>query len=684
MRVDIHEARRNQLTTRVDLFGTALRDPAYRGDPALRDGHICLEQRTTRAVCNLTCTNHQVESMLATASASSQSPPPGRALRTCVEISLHRLLVRDRSQSLHTGFPGVFGRTDNALARAYSERMHGAQLAFGLAACLTLGATHVARAQMRASVLHDATDAGSDQDAGPPASQGASALRGLLASPGFEGTPLKGVYFFPGEGSADNERLYTAHPRAQADLHWNSDPSTRSRVLDSILAAHANTVMLSYWGDDMRHWSPMVLDATSVRGALEAAHGKPILIIPALESGIDPRDPEGPHFRFADDFPYENGLYADAHLAPRVLARLREVIQLFAQYPDTWARMYDRNGQPRYVVYIMGAYARRMPQVLGAPAGQIVGAAFDTLARELEETTGVRIGFTLDAGFGDLGSFPFLAENVGHGLANAQSVLAIQLFLSELRSGRVLSSPPFLPPVDNNQSNLDELIAGKLHLLDSWRKQGLPVIYDVSPGFDGRFVWAPFGTSFWGDNYDYTTDDWRNLQSEHKGRDYVGISFNTWNGYTEGYCAVPTLEHGTTIYDWLTDLYTPDARSCHHVEYQDGKPAHRVAGAICEKWQSLLGSQGALGAPLGSELALERASVVRFLYGSIYASESYGVHEVHGAIHEEYERLGFERSCLGMPISDEQALPDGRISHFERGSISFRNARARASCTQSE
>lgn len=530
---------------------------------------------------------------------------------------------------------------------------------------------------------HADADAGSEPDDGASDDSGASPLRGLLASAGFERTPLKSVYFFPGEGSPDNERLYTAHPRHASDLQWNSDPSTRTLVLESIASTHANTVMVSYWGDDMRQWSPMALDDGSVRGVLEAARGKAILVAPALESGIDPAMPDGPHFRFADDFPYANGVYAQEQLAPRVLARLRELVQLFSQYPDNWARMYDRDGQPRYVVYIMGAYAQRMPQVLGSSTGAIVGAAFDALARALEESTGVRVGFTLDAGFGDLGAFPFLPENVGSGLAHARSVLAIQLFLSELRSGRVLSSAPYQRPIDNNQFNLDALIDGKLQLLASWRDVGLPVIYDVSPGFDGRYVWASSGTSFWGDNNDYTSDDWRNLQSEHKTRSYVGLTFNTWNGYTEGYCAVPTLEHGTTIYDWLTDLYTPEASACSHVSYQDGKPAFRVTGAICEKWQGLLGSRGALGEPLSNEIALERANVVRFLYGSIYESDRYGVREVHGAIHDLYERMGFEQSCLGLPTSDEEALPDGRISRFERGSISFRANRARADCTDS-
>jgi hypothetical protein len=404
-----------------------------------------------------------------------------------------------------------------------------------------------------------------DADAGAPLAEAPSALRGLLASPGFEGTPMKGVYFFPGEGSQDNAELYTTHPSSTDDLHWNSVPATRTQVLDRIAATHANTVIASYWGDDMTQWSPMALDESSVRGVLEAAAGKPLVVVPALESGSDPLHPETPHFRFADDFPYAGGVYDAAHLAPRVLARLQELVALFSQHPEVWARAYDRSGQPRYVIYVLGAYAQGMPQVLGLPPGELIGAAFDALARAVEKASGVRIGFTLDLGFGAAGAFPFSPDSVGAGLAQAESVLAIQLYMSEMRSGRVQASAPFEPPVDNNEGNLESMLDGKLHLLDSWRAAGLPVVYDVSPGFDGRYVWAVYGTCFWGDNADYTSDDWRNLQSENKRHDYIGITFNTWNGYTEGYSAVPSAEHGTVIYDWLTDLYAPDPRACHHV-----------------------------------------------------------------------------------------------------------------------
>src|SRR4051794_33126383 len=48
--------------------------------------------------------------------------------------------------------------------------------------------------------------------------------RGLLASPGFAGQPVKGLYFFPGE--TRDTSLYTANPANPVDEHWLSDPTS--------------------------------------------------------------------------------------------------------------------------------------------------------------------------------------------------------------------------------------------------------------------------------------------------------------------------------------------------------------------------------------------------------------------------------------------------------------------------
>ena len=120
--------------------------------------------------------------------------------------------------------------------------------------------------------------------------------RGLLASLQFQGQPVKGVYFFPGEG--DNLRpVYTAHPTLPDDLHWNSAPDSRTRVMSRIAAAHVNTVVMSYWSD-MPQWSPMALtvrNGLSVPGVIEAGQNLPLVVMPAIESGFDPSHPRIPH-----------------------------------------------------------------------------------------------------------------------------------------------------------------------------------------------------------------------------------------------------------------------------------------------------------------------------------------------------------------------------------------------------
>jgi hypothetical protein len=72
-------------------------------------------------------------------------------------------------------------------------------------------------------------------------------MRALLANPGLEGQPVKGVYFFPGEG--DNDGLWTTHPLDVRHRQWNSRPNVRPWVLDRMVDAHINTVVASYWGN---------------------------------------------------------------------------------------------------------------------------------------------------------------------------------------------------------------------------------------------------------------------------------------------------------------------------------------------------------------------------------------------------------------------------------------------------
>ncbi len=95
--------------------------------------------------------------------------------------------------------------------------------------------------------------------------------------------------------------------------------------------------------------------------------------------------------------------------------------------------------------------------------------------------------------------------------------------------------------------------------------------------------------------------------------------------------------------------------------------------AIDEKYKSLGGENGFLGAPMIAEANCPD-NIGRYRHyqkGSIYWHPNTGAHEMHGDIYAKYAALGWERSLLGYPTTDERATPDGagRYNHFECGSI---------------
>ena len=60
MRVDVHEARRDQLAAGVDLFGSLGRDLADPGNAAVLDRYIRFEQFAAEAVGNAAATDYEI------------------------------------------------------------------------------------------------------------------------------------------------------------------------------------------------------------------------------------------------------------------------------------------------------------------------------------------------------------------------------------------------------------------------------------------------------------------------------------------------------------------------------------------------------------------------------------------------------------------------------------------------
>jgi uncharacterized protein with LGFP repeats len=115
------------------------------------------------------------------------------------------------------------------------------------------------------------------------------------------------------------------------------------------------------------------------------------------------------------------------------------------------------------------------------------------------------------------------------------------------------------------------------------------------------------------------------------------------------------------------------------VQYHDGQSTVVVEGETCSKWQRLGAGRGILGVPVTPSSGSYGTMRQHFQNGSIFATAA-GVFEVHGAIAQLYSAHGYDRSCLGLPISDEESYGAGRRSRFEHGEVLFLDGVATEHC----
>jgi hypothetical protein len=203
-----------------------------------------------------------------------------------------------------------------------------------------------------------------------------------------------------------------------------------------------------------------------------------------------------------------------------------------AQWPSKWARVYDQDGQERYLVSIIHVASNKE-----AITDQDFAAGFDRVADEVFENTGVHVGFALDilppASYAP-GNFKATPSSTGSLLAQQASVCAIQCFLPEIWTG---------------MSNESALNSWKKNYLLSWKNTGIPLIHDLTPGYDAHIVFP--SSPVYGN-----TLSWRDLQSQAV-NDFgsISLTFNAWNGYTEGMAGVPTVQYGDAAYLWICTLF---------------------------------------------------------------------------------------------------------------------------------
>ncbi|PXY31380.1 N-acetylmuramoyl-L-alanine amidase [Prauserella muralis] len=162
--------------------------------------------------------------------------------------------------------------------------------------------------------------------------------------------------------------------------------------------------------------------------------------------------------------------------------------------------------------------------------------------------------------------------------------------------------------------------------------------------------------------------------SEATGAHVIGGAIrDTWtrHGAEGGYLGYPKSdERGTP--DGV-GRYNHFAGSNGSIYWTNGTGAHEIRGAIKTKWASLGWERSPLRYPTTDERGTPDGTgrYNHFQRGSIYWTPSYGARAIYGAIRAKWAQLGWERGPLGYPKSDEHGTPDGRgrYNHFQHGSV---------------
>jgi hypothetical protein len=368
---------------------------------------------------------------------------------------------------------------------------------------------------------------------------------GRLANPGFENQYIRSTFFFAGDwrnGSqfyeykpSNNTGLYTMHPSDFRHLGWSENISYRNFAINAMIDAGVNVINLSYWGprgtDNWAFWAPMQTSTWAHDELFDATIGKNILVAPYIESFAPTDSSEG--YAFRDCFPGDS-----LNPAPQLVAMIEDLVDRYLinpaneRWPEVWARVYDQDGVVRHIISVIHVASNQ-----DGIDDQKFAKGYDRIADKIFDDTGILIGFFLDAlpvATYSPGNYKITPENVDIMLASQKSILGIQCFIPEIWTG---------------YNNDNDLIAWKRNYSQKWNNTTIPFIMDVSPGYNASVTFPE--SMVYGNN-----QTWRDsLMQMVKDIQADGITVNTWNGYTEGFAVVPTLEYGGVNYTWVTDLF---------------------------------------------------------------------------------------------------------------------------------
>jgi hypothetical protein len=355
---------------------------------------------------------------------------------------------------------------------------------------------------------------------------------GKIANPAYKGRPPVTALFFA--GPVPSTALYTRHPKNASKLDWTNDADI-DFALGQMNAVGLNTIKLSYWGHEGEtdSWSPAWLfsqkrwpgasgsgnytEAEQValaRHFFQKAGERRLMVGPMLEVS--------PKFQFWAEFPDS---------LDNMVGRASWLLKHFGGEPN-WLRMFDRQGQPRYVIWLIESIH------VGFVDPDVFAEGFEEAARQIEQNTGRKVGFILDPT-----PLPPYGSHAGPdpaSLKSRDSVLAINPFN--------ITSQGITYKAKQSDITETERLQYAESILKKWSASGIPFIAPILPGYDAHIVFPDLG------KYGFNAA-WRQKQKDLAARYSTdGLSIDCWNGWTEGYAIPPSVENGDVHMTWAADV----------------------------------------------------------------------------------------------------------------------------------
>lgn len=356
---------------------------------------------------------------------------------------------------------------------------------------------------------------------------------GRIANGSHRNQRIYSGLFFGGPHNPNSIPLFTRHPLNADRLDWTSKADIRF-ALKQLVDVGLNTLKLSYFGHEgdsdafaptwlfsQRRWPHEGRPGTYTE-AEQIARARQLFDV-ALEMGllVAPMIEVTPNNRFFEYFPGN---------LDELLERATWLLKNFGDAPN-YLRVFDRNGKARHVLWQIEAIH------LGPVDPQEFAAGFDEAARLLHERTGHLVGWCLDTT-----PLPPYGSHDGPepaALRNTSSVLTINPF-------NITSQGPGSPEPED-QIIEDERLAYARVITEKWVNSGIPYIAPLLPGYDAHIVFPHLGI------YGFNADWLRQQQQLAVDNGNAGVSFDTANGFTEGYNIYPTEEDGDALTVWARE-----------------------------------------------------------------------------------------------------------------------------------